>query len=169
MADSDNENIDISASEGRHYEFQRVYIKDLSFEMPFSPEIFTQNIGIPKIKHTIQSTGKRIDDDLYEIVISLSVSARTREEDKIIYPAEVVQAGLFVLQGYNKKERSYMIGSYCPNALYPYAREVVSNMVQHGGFPHMMLPPLNFDAMYEVYMQQREQQEQENNKKAGDA
>ena len=167
MADSNNDIIDISTDEDRHYEFQRVYIKDLSFEVPFSPDIFTQNIGIPKIKHHIQSMGKRVDGDLYEVSIVLTVNAKTRKEDKIIYLAEVVQAGLFILKGYDNKERRYMIGSYCPNALYPYAREVVSNMIQHGGFPHMMLPPLNFDAMYEVYLQQLEQQE--NDKKAEDA
>lgn len=159
MAENDSDSINLNASEGRHFEFQRVYIKDLSFEVPSAPEVFRQELGIPKIKHHIQSFAKNLDDDLYEVSMSLTVSAKTTDEDRVIYLVEVVQAGIFVIKGYVQQERRYMIRSYCPNLLFPFAREVVAGMIQRGSFPQLILPPINFDALYNEYERQQEQQE----------
>ncbi|MBN1240687.1 MAG: protein-export chaperone SecB, partial [Gammaproteobacteria bacterium] len=83
-----------------------------------------------------------------------------KHEDQTLFLVEVAQAGVFTIQGYNEQERAMLIGSYCPGTLYPYAREAISDIVVKGGFPQLLLQPINFDALYTQAMQQRSQQGQ---------
>lgn len=124
---------------------QRIYVKDVSFEAPGSPQIFQQQ-GQPNVELNLSQRVAQIATDTYEVV--LSVTATCKVEDKTAYLAEVHQAGIFGLAGFEAAARDLVLATYCPNVLFPYARQVVSDLVQNGGFPPFFLQPINFDALY---------------------
>ncbi len=130
---------------------QKIYTKDVSFESPNSPEIFRDEWR-PKLDLQLGNAYNRIDEDNHEIILSVTVTATV--EDKTAFLVEVKQAGIFTLTGYTNEEMGPLLGSYCPNTLFPFVREVVSDLVTKGGFPQLVLSPVNFDAMY---MHQKEQ------------
>lgn len=140
--------------DGPQFVVQRVYTKDISFETPNSPAIFTEKWE-PKVNVELNTTGNKLDDNVYEVVLSLTVTAMLG--DKTAYLAEVKQAGVFTLSGFNEKDMGGMIHSYCPNTLFPYVREVVSDLVSKGSFPQMVLQPINFDAIYAQHLKQQQQ------------
>lgn len=137
---------------------QKVYTKDVSFESPNSPEIFRDEWR-PKLDLQLGNEYKRIDDDNHEVVLSVTVTAKV--EDKVAFLVEVKQAGIFTLTGYSNEEMGPLLGSYCPNTLFPFVREVVSDLVIKGGFPQLVLSPVNFDAMYLHQKEQAQQQAQQ--------
>jgi len=98
----------------------------------------------------------RIDEDTHEIVLVVTVTAKVN--DQVAFLAEVKQAGIFTLTGYSKEEMGPLIGSYCPNTVFPFAREVISDVVIKGGFPQLVLAPVNFDAVYKHQIDQARQQ-----------
>ena len=124
---------------------QRIYVKDVSFEAPGAPQIFGQQ-GQPNVELNLAQRVSQLGDDTFEVV--LSVTATCRVEDKTAYLAEVHQAGIFGLSGFDQAGRDAVLQTYCPNVLFPYARQVVSDLVQNGGFPPFFLQPINFDALY---------------------
>ncbi|KKM70747.1 hypothetical protein LCGC14_1437670 [marine sediment metagenome] len=124
---------------------QKIYTKDVSFESPNSPEIFRDEWR-PKLDLQLGNEYKQIDENTHEIILSVTVTAKV--EDKTAFLVEVKQAGIFTLTGYTTDEMGPLVGSYCPNTLFPYVREVVSDLVTKGGFPQLVLAPVNFDAMY---------------------
>lgn len=134
---------------------QKIYTKDVSFESPNSPEIFRDEWR-PKLDLQLGNDYKRIDDDNHEVILSVTVTATVG--DKTAFLVEVKQAGIFTLTGYNNDEMGPLLGSYCPNTLFPFVREVVSDLVTKGGFPQLVLSPVNFDAMY---LHQKEQAQQQ--------
>ena len=95
-----------------------------------------------------------LGDDNHEVVLTVSVTVKIGE--KTIFVAEVKQAGIFTVKGFRKEELSAMLGSFCPNVLYPYARQVVTYVVMEGGFPQLYIAPVNFDVMYQQHQQQQE-------------
>lgn len=133
---------------------QKVYTKDISFESPNAPEIFREDDWHPNINLQLQSRSKQLDESVFEIVLMVTVTAKT-DDETTAYLAEVQQAGIFRVSGFADDEMRYMIGSYCSNILFPFAREVVSDLVTRGGFPQLLLAPVNFDALF------AQQQEQE--------
>lgn len=133
---------------------QKVYTKDISFETPNTPEIFREKDWQPNINLQIQSRSKQLEDNVFEIVLMVTVTAKI-DDETTAYLAEVQQAGIFRVAGFEDEEMRYMLGSYCSNILFPFAREVVSDLVTRGGFPQLLLSPVNFDAMF------AQQQEQE--------
>lgn len=135
---------------------QKIYTKDISFEAPNSPEIFREEWN-PQLDLQLGNDYQRIDEDNHEIVLSVTVTARVGE--KVAFLAEVKQAGIFTLTGYTKEEMGPLVGSYCPTTLFPFVREVVSDIVSKGGFPALVLAPVNFDALYRHQIEiAREQQ-----------
>ena len=130
---------------------QKIYTKDISFESPSSPNIFREEWE-PELDLQMSNVYNKIDDDTHEITLVVTVTAKVG--DKTAFLVEVKQAGIFTLTGYSKEEMGPLIGSYCPNTLFPFAREVISDVVLKGGFPQLVLAPVNFDALY---MQQLEQ------------
>lgn len=126
---------------------QKVYTKDISFETPNTPEIFREDDWQPNINLQLQSRSKSLDDNVYEIVLMVTVTAKV-DDDTTAYLAEVQQAGIFRVSGFEEEEMHYMLGSYCSNILFPFAREVVSDLVTRGGFPQLLLAPVNFDALF---------------------
>ncbi|HEX5677165.1 MAG TPA: protein-export chaperone SecB [Alcanivorax sp.] len=137
------------------FQLQRVYLKDASFECPGAPDIFLQEWK-PKMNVQLNNGARRIGEGTeYEVEVTVTVTAKSEDEQKTFYLAEVKQAGIFTLAGIEGEERDQLLGAYCPNVLFPYAREVVSDLVAKGSFPQMILQPLNFEALYQ---QQREKQ-----------
>ena len=136
---------------------QRIYTKDISFETPNSPGIFTKEWK-PEIKLDLDTRTGQIDEHNYEVVLAVTVTASIGEETAFL--CEVQQAGLFTLGEMPDANKAHMLGSYCPNMLFPYAREAISNLVNRGTFPPLNLAPVNFDAIFAAYMQKRAQDQQ---------
>jgi preprotein translocase subunit SecB len=143
-----------SAAE-RQLTITKIYVKDFSFESPQSPAIFKKGEWKPQTNLNLRSSHNTIGGGLHEIVLTITVEAK--EDDKTIFLIELQQAGLFEIKGYEGEELSAIAGSYCPNILFPYARESIANLVQKGGFPEFILQPINFDALY---MQSKKQQQE---------
>ena len=141
MADKDNG----AAESTQQLQVEKLYLKDASFESPNSPAMFTEDWK-PKVHFELNTQTNTLDTDLYDVV--LSVSAEVKQDNKTAFLVEVQQAGIFRAVGFSDEELGGLLGSYCPNMLYPYAREVVSDLVVKGGFPPLILAPVNFDALY---------------------
>lgn len=138
--------------QGPQFTIQRIYTKDVSFETPNSPAVFTEQWE-PEVNVELNSTGNKLAEDVYEVVLSVTVTAKLG--DKTAYLAEVQQGGIFNISGFDEADMGGMIHSYCPNLLFPYAREVISDLVNKGSFPQMILQPINFDALYAQHLEQQ--------------
>ena len=130
---------------------QKIYVKDVSFEVPGAPQIFQEFSGendqtAPQVQLNLGHKAMDLGNDLFEVVLSVTLTCTLGE--RTAYLAEVEQAGLFGIAGFSDEDRAGVIGSYCPNLLFPYARQVISSMVLEGGFPPFLLQPINFDALY---------------------
>lgn len=141
----------------RQFVIHKIYTKDVSFETSNTPAIFTREWK-PDVKLTVNSEARKVEgqDNIFEVVVSLTVTAS--EGESTIYLAEVHQAGIFQVAGFGEAEMGPMFGAYCPAQLYPYAREVVSHLIGNGGFPPMVLAPINFDTLYQQKLAQLQQQ-----------
>ncbi len=133
---------------------ERVYIKDVSFEAPNSPDIFTQEWQ-PDTNLNLNTQVNPLGEDHYEVELHLTVTVKDKE-DKTAFLVEVVQAGAFLIKGYPDEQLNHLLASYCPSNLFPYAREVIANLVSKGSFPEMHLSPINFDALYAQRMQEQQ-------------
>ena len=137
----------------RQFVLRQLYVKDISFESPNVPGIFSGQLE-PDVKLNLHSAHKALDDDLYEVVLHLNVHATAKE--KSLFLVEVEQAGLFQVSGYTPDEVKIILGTHCPATLFPYAREVISSLVGKGGFPTLLLQPINFEALYAQALQARD-------------
>jgi preprotein translocase subunit SecB len=137
---------------GQVFNIQKIYTKDISFEAPNSPKVFTETWE-PSNNLDLNTMANPIADKTYEVVVSLTVTAK--QGDSTAYLIEVHQAGIFTIDGFSESDLHAMLGSFCPNILFPYAREAVSDIVTRGGFPQLLLAPINFDALYEQHLQQQ--------------
>lgn len=140
---------------GAQFALQRIFVKDASFESPRAPEVFRSQWQ-PKVNMELNSSHNKIEEDLYEVVIQLTITARS-DNDEVVYLTEVQQAGIFLIKGLEPEPMLQTLGAFCPSVLFPYAREAVDNLVIKGSFPPLMLAPVNFDAIYE--QTRRQQQE----------
>ena len=145
------ENKQAQAGDGPHFEIVRIYLKDVSLETPNSPEVFRQDFK-PEINLQINTSVNKLQGDLFEVVLNVTVTSK--QGDKTGFLVEVQQAGIFQLRGYDEAQKASVLGAYCPNTLYPFAREAVSDLVVKGGFPPLLLSPINFDALYTQKMNQ---------------
>jgi preprotein translocase subunit SecB len=128
---------------------QKLYVKDISFESPSSPQVFLQAAIKPSLQIDLSSTSRRIDADLYEVVLEITLTARNQDQsDKTLFLIEVEQAGLFTIKGFPDEAVSEVLGVFCPHTLFPYLREVVDSCALKGGFPPLLLAPINFESMY---------------------
>ncbi len=134
------------------FAIQRVYTKDVSFETPNSPEIF-QKEWKPEVKLDLDTRSAKLADDTYEVVLAVTVTAEI--EGKTAFLAEVQQAGIFTIGNLPEAQLAHTIGAFCPTTLFPYARETVANLVNRGSFPQLNLAPVNFEALFASYVQQR--------------
>lgn len=142
------------SAEQRQFGIQRVYVKDMSVEVPNSPKIFLENWE-PELNMDIGTKAEPLDKDTYEVVLTLTITVKIKST--VAFLVEVKQAGIFTLQGFPEEQLKPMLGAFCPNILYPYARAVVTDLVIRAGFPQLYLTPVNFDGLYEQHERERQQ------------
>jgi preprotein translocase subunit SecB len=136
----------------RTFALRQLYVKDISFESPNAPAVFTSQVE-PEVKLNLHSSHRPVGADVYEVILHLNVHATAK--DKSLFMVEVEQAGLFQLGGYSEEEVKVILGTHCPATLFPYARETISSLVGRGGFPTLLLQPINFEALYAQALQTR--------------
>ena len=139
------------------FAIQRIYTKDVSFETNNVPEIFTKQWQ-PEMNLELNSASQALSDEVHEV--SLRVTVTVKQQEEVVYICEVTQSGIFSLIGFDDAQIQHCVGAYCPNILFPYAREVISSLVNKGTFPQVNLEPVNFEALFINYLQQQEQQAQ---------
>ncbi|MCZ6526653.1 MAG: protein-export chaperone SecB [Gammaproteobacteria bacterium] len=156
MAEQTDGKLESAGAEVQQGQFgmQKIYIKDISFETPHSPQIFKEQWN-PAVNMEITNNAKVIEDDMYEVVLAVTVTVRS--EEKIVYLVEIHQAGIFHILGFPGEILNRMLATVCPNILFPFAREVVADLIMRGGFPQLLLAPVNFDALYQQQQQQQQQ------------
>ncbi|MYM64102.1 protein-export chaperone SecB [Pseudomaricurvus sp. HS19] len=137
------------------FALQRIYLKDLSYESPMGVEAFRKQWK-PGVNQELNTKAAKVDDGLYEVVLTLTITVKIEEETAFL--VEVQQAGLFAVTGLENQQLTQVLNTVCPNILFPYAREAVDNVVTKGGFPALMLPPVNFDALFAQAVAQAKQQ-----------
>ncbi len=133
----------------RQFAIQRIYTKDISFESPNAPQVFISEWE-PKINVDLSTEIQALSGDTIQVVLTVNVVAK--HEDKTAFLVEVQQAGIFLAKGFSEEELGPLMGIGAPNALYPYAREVVSDLITRGSFPQFTLQPVNFEQMYAQQM-----------------
>jgi len=144
-------------SEEQQFSVQKIYLKDVSFESPNSPQSFTAgNEWQPQINVNVNSSHNPMGENLYEVVLDITVTAK--QDEKTIFLTEVKQAGIFMMSGFADENKGGMLGAYCPETLFPYAREAISELIAKGGFPQLLLSPVNFNALYQQQMEQAGEQ-----------
>jgi preprotein translocase subunit SecB len=125
---------------------QTVYLKDCSYESPNGPRLPTNQGWEPKFQLNMNTSADELAPDVREVLLTITLEAKQGENT--LYLVEVKQAGVFTVAGASGEDLKRLIGSFCPGVLFPYAREVVSDLITKGGFPSFLLPLVNFDALY---------------------
>ena len=159
MAEEQNQDTVLTPEQAAaaQFQIQKLYTKDVSFELPNAPQIF-QESGQADVKMSLAQRVEDLGDDLHEVVLTVTVTATV--EEKTAYLAEVAQAGIFLIGGFEDQATHAVINTLCPNTLFPYARQTISTLVGDGGFPPLTLQPVNFDQLYAQRMQQMMQEQQ---------
>lgn len=155
-----NQQPEVAAEESQAVlQIQRIYVKDVSFEAPNLPHIFHQEWK-PKLGFDLSTETVQLGDNLYEVTLNITVETTMEDSGDLAFICEVKQAGVFTISGLEDVQMAHCLTSQCPNMLFPYARELVSSLVNRGTFPALNLSPVNFDALFIEYMNR--QQEAEN-------
>lgn len=131
---------------GPQFEIVRLYLKDVSFEAPNSPAIFTEDWE-PKVNFRLDTKANSLENDLFEVVLGITLTVKQGE--KTAYLCELQQAGIFMIKEFSDDtQKGFMLGAFCPNTLFPFARECISSLVVKGGFPDFLLAPIDFHTLY---------------------
>lgn len=143
-------------AQGGQFALQRIYVKDLSFEAPHAPKTFLAPWQ-PEVNIELGTQASRMEDGKnYEVVLSVTVTVKN--EGVTAFLVEVKQAGVFLIEGVPESQLAGLLGAYCPNMLFPYVRETVSDIVTRGSFPQLLLAPVNFDAVFAEAQRKRQEQ-----------
>ena len=129
------------------FSVERLYVKDLSLEVPHAPQIFLEQ-GAPEVDMRVSTGNTKLEDGFYSVDVTVTVTAKLNEE-RTMFLNEVTQSGIFRLENIPEEDVQLLLGVACPNILFPYAREAISNSVTRAGFPPVLLAPINFEAIYE--------------------
>jgi preprotein translocase subunit SecB len=145
----------VSGDAGQMIQFsiEKIFVKDLSLENPGAPQSF-QMTDAPQIEIGLRTRGEQIDKDLYECVLTITVTARAG--DKTVFLVEAAQAGIFGIRGVTPDQLQPVLAVHCPTVLFPYARETVADATMRAGFPPVQLAPINFDALYQQQLAQQQ-------------
>ncbi|MGL5335890.1 MAG: protein-export chaperone SecB [Enterovibrio sp.] len=140
----------------QNFAIQRIFLKDVSFEAPNSPQVF-QKEWHPEVNLDLDTQSRELDAEngVFEVVLRLTVAVKNGEENAFL--CEVQQGGIFTATGMEPAQLAHCLGAFCPNILFPYARETISSLVVKGTFPQLNLAPVNFDALFMNYLQQQNQ------------
>lgn len=158
MSDNDTQKGSSGNGAGQIFHIQKIYIKDISFESPNAPKSFSQQ-SQPDIQIELDTKTSHLEADIYDVLLSVTVTAK--KDNRVLFIVEVQQGGLFIIKGFNQQELPAMLGSFCPNILFPYVRETVSDLVTRGGFPPLLLSPVNFDALYAQHLERLKEKQQQ--------
>ena len=135
-----------------HFAIEKIYLKDVSFEVPSAPTVFKDDWA-PEITMDLNSQGTPVEGNIFEVVLTITVTAKNN--NKTGFLVEIKQAGIFSIANFSQDDMNGMLASFCPNILFPYAREAISDLVTKGGFPQLLLAPVNFDALYAQRLQEQ--------------
>jgi preprotein translocase subunit SecB len=130
---------------------QKIYLKDLSFETPRSPQIFQEQWS-PSVNMDVSNSATALSEKMFEVVLSVTITVKSAEQN--VYLTEVQQAGIFHIEGFPREAVNRILATLCPNILFPFAREVVADLAMRGGFPQLLLAPMNFEALYAQHLKQ---------------
>jgi preprotein translocase subunit SecB len=144
--------------EQSQFALQRIYTKDISFEAPNSPAAFTKQWK-PEVKLDLNTSGRKVDEQHYEVSVKITITAKN--DDETAFLVELVQCGLFAVVNIPEQQLGAMLGAICPNILFPYLRENIDSLVVKGGFPALMLAPINFEALYQKRAQEAQAAQKE--------
>lgn len=140
----------------QQFAMQRIYNKDISFESPSTPDIFRKQWQ-PKVNVDLNTKSDKVDEQgNFEVVLTITITAKV--DDDTAFLVEVQQAGIFMISGFEGEDLRRILGTAAPNILFPYARENIDSLCVKGGFPPVMLAPVNFDALYQQALNQAQQQ-----------
>ncbi|MCF7222856.1 protein-export chaperone SecB [Marilutibacter chinensis] len=148
---------DAAAQTAPTFSVEKIYVKDVSFEVPGAPAVFNEQAQ-PQLQMNMNQSVQRLGENAFEVVLGITLTCKIGE--KSVYLAEVKQAGVFGVAGFDPQTLDGLLGSHCPSILYPYARQLISDLIQAGGFPPFYLQPVNFDALYAEGLRQRQAQQQ---------
>ena len=137
------------------FSIEKIYLKDLSLEIPGAPQIFSEREA-PKIDVNIHNAATALTPGIYEVVLTATITAKHNERTAFL--VEVRQGGVFQIRNIAEKDMDPVLAIACPNILFPYVRETVSSVISRAGFPPFLLSHLSFEALYQQHLQQREQQ-----------
>ena len=152
MAKEDNKAAAEEQTQQAGFSIEKIYLKDASLEIPNAPQIFTDR-SQPQVGIELSNFAQQLEDNVFEVVIKVTVTSKI--EDKTVFLVEVTQAGIFQIRGVPEENLEMIVGITCPNILFPYARESVSDLVVRAGFQPVLLNPINFEALF---AQQKQQQ-----------
>ncbi len=140
----------------QQFAIQKIYVKDFSFESPNTPAVFTTDFQ-PQVNVELNTNGQSIGENVYEVVLSITVTVKQGENTA--YLVEVQQSGIFNIEGMPEDQIAGMLAVFCPSIIFPYAREAISDIVTRGGFPQLLLAPVDFNAMYTQHLEQQQAQQ----------
>ena len=146
------ENLNGAAPAAATFSLEKIYVKDVSFEAPNAPQVFNEQ-GQPDLQMNLNQRVQRLSDNVFEVVLGITLTCNLA--GKTAYLAEVQQAGVFQIAGFEDAGIDAMLGTQCPNVLYPYAAATVSHLIQAGGFPPFFMQPISFDSLYAETLRQR--------------
>ncbi len=157
MAEEENNATAAQGEEQSQQQFvlQRIYVKDMSFESPGAPQVFTQEWK-PAMNVDLNTTSSKVGDDDYEVVLTITITAKVADETA--YLVEVQQAGIFRIKGLPEENMRQILATACPNMLFPYCRETIDGIVTKGTFPALMMAPVNFDALFQQALKQAQEE-----------
>lgn len=135
------------------FSIEKIYVKDLSLEIPNAPAVFLQREQ-PQIEVQLHSEGQAVDDGIFQVVLTVTVTAKA--SDKTMFLVEAAQSGIFQIRNVPQQDLEPVLAIACPNILFPYARETISDTVNRAGFPPVLLAPVNFEALYQQRMAQQQ-------------
>ena len=136
------------------FNIEKLYVKDLSLEIPHAPGVFLEREQ-PQIELQLTTQAASVDEGVFEVTVTVTVTARLAEKNQVMFLIEAKQAGIFQVRNLPPEEQETVLGVVCPNILYPYLREVVSNVATRAGFAPVLLNPINFEALYQQQKQQQ--------------
>jgi preprotein translocase subunit SecB len=157
MAEEQNQGTSAEEQQQAQFQLQKLYVKDVSFEVPNAPQVFQQE-GQTEVKLNLAQKVDDLAEGVHEVILTVTVTATA--DDKTAYLAEVQQAGIFAISGLPEQGRHAALNTLCPHTLFPYARRLITDLVAEGGFPPLVLQPINFDQIYAQRMKDAQEQAQ---------
>jgi preprotein translocase subunit SecB len=151
MAEENQQNAN---AQEQQFSIQKIYVKDASFESPNAPTVFADGAWAPEVNLQINTTHNSVGNNAFEVNLKITVTAK--QNTKTAFLVEITQSGIFGMAGFPQEQLAGMLGAFCPETLFPFAREVISDLVVKGGFPQLLLAPVNFNALYTQHLQQQQ-------------